>query len=173
MDEAYIEYSGQESMASLVTDYDNLVVLRTLSKALALAGARCGAVIAPAEVTALLNSVLAPYALATPVITSVELAISRVRLVNAEALIQETIAERERLRTTLGEFNVVRKVWPSEANFLLVEFSDFDRMMGCLCDAGITVRTFANDPLLKSCVRITVGLRDDNNQLIRLLRSMD
>lgn len=172
IDEAYIEYSEQESMASQVSEYDNLVVLRTLSKAMALAGARCGAVIAPRDVTALLNGVLAPYALATPVIASAELAMSRVRLANARSLIQETIAERERLRTALGESNVVRKIWPSEANFLLVEFSDFDGMLCRLDDVGITVRTFANDPLLKNCMRITVGLEDDNNQLIKLVRSI-
>ena len=173
VDEAYIEYSGIDSLAPLVSRYDNLVVLRTLSKALALAGARCGAVIASAGLIRLLDSILAPYAVSSPVIASAEHALSEKQLAEARNLINGTTAERERLRVELAACNAVQRIWPSKANFLLVRFTNLQRIGRCLENAGIAVRTFAGDAALRDCARITVASKAHNDRLINAVRSFD
>jgi histidinol-phosphate aminotransferase len=169
IDEAYIEYSDMDSLAPLVSQYDNLVVLRTLSKALALAGARCSAVIASAELVQLLDGVLAPYALSSPVIYSAELALSNKQLADAHVLVSGTIAERERLRIELGTCQAVERIWPSQANFLFIRFKDLAQVGRCLADAGIAIRTYDNDVALKDCARITIASATDNDRLLRAL----
>jgi len=172
IDEAYVEYSEADSLAPLVAQYENLVVLRTLSKALALAGARCGAVIASAGLIRLLDGVLAPYALSSPVISSAELALSNKQLTEARDLISRIITERERLRVELAACKVVRRVWPSQANFLLVRFRNLLEVTSCLENAGIAIRTYADEPELRNCARITIASTTDNDRLLRALRSL-
>jgi len=173
IDEAYVEYSDTDSLAPLVSRYDNLVVLRTLSKALALAGARCGAVIASAGLIRLLDGVLAPFALSSPVITTAELALSTKQLAEAQQSVSKIVAERERLRVELSTCKAVQRVWPSLANFLFVRFRNLDKVRSCLEDAGIVIRTFANDPALSDCARITIASVADNDRLIQAMRSLD
>ena len=173
IDEAYIEYSDTDSLAPLVTQYENLVVLRTLSKALALAGARCGAVIASAELIPIFDGVLAPYAMASPVLTSAERALTGTQLKDALASVNMIIAERQRLRAELDTCNVVERIWPSKANFLLARFSDLAGVVRCLDKAGITIRTYADDSALRNCARITLASASDNDHLLRALRSLD
>ncbi len=173
LDEAYIEFSDADSLASLVAEYDNLVVLRTLSKALALAGARCGAIIASAGLIRLLDGVLAPYALSSPVIASAERALSDEQLAFSSQAIRKTIDERERLRHELAACNAVTQVWPSQANFLLVRFECLDAVQRCLEDEGIAIRTYSNISLLRECARITISSELDNDHLITAIRSLD
>ena len=119
VDEAYIEFSGEKSLASEVTTHENLIVLRTLSKAYALAGARCGAAIANASMIDVLSRVLPPFSLSTPVVDNVLKALAPERLSIAERRIAETVAERHRLFDELKRIRCVDKVWPSHGNFLL------------------------------------------------------
>lgn len=173
VDEAYIEFSGMESLAPLVSEYDNLVVLRTLSKALALAGARCGSVIAPAWLIELLQGVLAPYAISSPVISLADQALCDEQLAEARMQISGVVSERERLHAALANCESVQTVWPSEANFLLVRFKELPTVMRVLEDAGIAVRTFGDDAVLRDCARITVASVADNDQLIDVLGRLD
>ena len=172
LDEAYIEFSDTDSLAYLVAEFDNLVVLRTLSKALALAGARCGAVIASSELIQILDGVLAPYALSSPVIESATHALSDKQLALSNLAIRRTIDERERLHRELATCKAVEKVWPSQANFLLVGFCCLDTVERCLKDAGIAIRSYENDPLLQNCARITVSSEADNDLLVSAIRSL-
>ncbi len=173
LDEAYIEFSDSESMASLISRYDNLVILRTLSKARALAGARCGAVIASAELIPLLDGILAPYALSSLVIDSAELALSDEQLALSTRAVRTTINERERLRLELIACDAVSCVWPSQANFLLVRFRCIDTVSVCLGNAGIAIRIYGDDISMQNCARITVSLKADNDRLISAIRSLD
>ena len=122
IDEAYAEFSGVPSAIALLHRYENLVVLRTLSKALSLAGARCGAVVASDQVISLLDGILAPYALATPVIDCVLRSLSPENLQVSSDAMQRIIRERERVSDALALCPDVLKVWPSRSNFLLVKF---------------------------------------------------
>lgn len=172
LDEAYIEYSDTDSLASLVLEYDNLVVLRTLSKGLALAGARCGAVIASAGLIKLLDSVLAPYALSSPAIASAEVALSRTQLALSKSAIDQTIDAREHLFRELASCKVVEHIWPSQANFLCVRFTSFDAVNRRLAAAGIAIRTYGDNSPMKNCARITVSLARDNERLVEAIRSV-
>jgi histidinol-phosphate aminotransferase len=173
VDEAYVEFSGADSLAKDAERLGNLVVLRTLSKALALAGARCGAVIGPAELVQLVGALLAPYAIATPVIDCVLEALAPRNLQRAQASIEGTIRERERLCTELARHPLVRKVWPSRANFLLVQFTDPVPVREALRERRILIREFEDDEDLADCARITVGSRDDNDRLLRTLAAIE
>lgn len=173
VDEAYIEFSDVDSLAPLVTRYDNLVVLRTLSKALALAGARCGAVIAQAGLISLLDGILAPYALSSPVIAAAEHALTGGQLSAARESIRMTVAERQRLRCELETCNAVEQIWPSEANFLLVRFRDLGKVRNIIADEKIVIRTFTGDPILQNCARITVASPTDNDRLVQAIRGAD
>ena len=168
VDEAYVEFSGTRSAVTLLNEYGNLVVLRTLSKALAFAGARCGAVIGPAEVIDMLDAVQAPYALATPVVECVEDALRAESLREAEAWLDRITAERERLMQRIGAYPFVSRVWPSAANFFLVQVDDAAALMRQSADDKVLLRYFGGN--LADCVRITVGTRAEND---RLLQSFD
>ncbi len=169
VDEAYIEFSDTESTADLVTEHDNLVILRTLSKAMALAGARCGAVITNAALIRLLNGVLAPYALSTPVIDSVMRATSSNERSAGESLITEIVAERERMTEQFASKRSVQRVWPSQANFLLVQFRDLEAILERLQTEHILIRHFSGQPGLENCARITIGDPDENDRLLAAL----
>ena len=171
VDEAYIEFSNERSTAELLGEYPNLVVLRTLSKALGFAGARCGAVLGPEAVIDILSAVQAPYALSTPVVECVEDALSSEGLDIAARRVADTIAERERLATELAALEMVVKVWPSSANFLLVRVRDVDAVMAATRNAGILLRYLGGE--LSGCVRISVGSGAENRALLDALRTLE
>jgi histidinol-phosphate aminotransferase len=170
VDEAYVEFGDQESVIDLINDYPNLLVLRTLSKALGFAGARCGAVAGSADIINLLNAVQSPYALATPVVECVEDALQSEQLALSDQAVQNIIGERQRLMTAVAAYDFVLKVWPSEANFFLVRVADADAVMRRCEENKILLRHFGGD--LSDCVRITVGSPSDNSQLLSALDSL-
>jgi histidinol-phosphate aminotransferase len=170
VDEAYVEFGDKPSVTDLLPLYDNLLVLRTLSKALGFAGARCGAVAGPQDVIRMLAAVQAPYALATPVVECVEDALQADQLENASEVVAEIIAERERLFAAFRNFDFISRVWPSDANFLLVRVDDARRVMRRCAEAKVLVRHFGGD--LEDCIRISVGSPADNDQLLRVLNAI-
>lgn len=167
VDEAYIEFAGEPSAIGLLAEFPNLVVLRTLSKALAFAGARCGSVMGPRGVIDMLNAVQAPYAMATPVIECVEDALCADNLSRAEAAAAELVAERERLCRSIAELPFVRDLWPSAANFFLLRVSNASALLGHTGAQGILLRYFGGD--LADCVRVSVGSRYENDRLLASL----
>lgn len=171
VDEAYIEFADQPSAVGKLASHSNLVVLRTLSKALAFAGARCGSVIGPADVIRMLNAVQAPYALATPVVECVENALQAENLDDAEAGVAQIIRERERLMHELRQFDFIRRIWPSAANFFLVELDDAGALMQASEKDKVLLRRFGGD--LADCVRITVGTPEENNRLIKAFLTLE
>ena len=171
VDEAYIEFARQPSVVELLERHPNLIVLRTLSKALAFAGARCGAVIGPRDIIDMVNAVQAPYALATPVVECVEDALQAERLSEAEGRIEQTIAERERLVAALARLTFVRRVWPSAANFFLAHVVDADALLARSGSDGILLRHFGGD--LADCVRITVGSQAENDRLLETFAAFE
>lgn len=164
VDEAYIEFGDQPSAIELLDKYPNLLILRTLSKALGFAGARCGSVVGAKEVIALLSAVQAPYALATPVVECVEDALDEKQLEIAAAAVEEVISERARLITEIERYDFISKVWPSEANFFLIRANDAVALMEHCKSHNVLLRHFSGD--LSDCIRITVGSRSDNETLL-------
>jgi histidinol-phosphate aminotransferase len=170
VDEAYIEFAASQSVLSLLDRYANLVVLRTLSKAYALAGARCGAVIGHAELIALLARVITPYALPEPTIEAVLDLTDDAHQAEARKRIAEVLSERARVATELSKAALVRRVWPSATNFLLVECVDADRMLRAAVAAGLIIRDPRSQPGLANCLRITIGTPEQNDRLLSGIR---
>ena len=171
VDEAYVEFGEHASVIELLERYSNLLVLRTLSKALGFAGARCGAVAGPADVVRMLSAVQAPYALATPVVECVEDALQDEQLELARQTVLEISSERDRLAEALTQYGFVMKVWPSDANFLLVRFADAKRIVRRCAEQNVLLRDFAGE--LDNCIRISVGSKEENDQLLRTLSTLE
>lgn len=170
LDEAYVEFANRPSLATAIADHPALVVLRTLSKAHALAGARCGALIAQPELVALLGKVIQPYAVPQPSIEAVLRALEPAALAATRRRIATLVAERERVAAALARLPAVRRVFPSAANFLLVEFADAPRALARTHAAGLLVRDFSGQAALAGTLRITIGEPGQNDRLIASLR---
>jgi histidinol-phosphate aminotransferase len=167
VDEAYIEFARAQSLTRKLDSYPNLVVLRTLSKAYALAGARCGALIAHADIVSLLARVITPYALPTQTIESVLSCTDAEHCAEAARRIELILAERARLSEQLARLPLIRRVWPSDSNFLLVDCSDADRVLRAAATVGLIIRDPRSQPGLGSSLRISVGSPEQNERLIR------
>ncbi|HZF15241.1 MAG TPA: histidinol-phosphate transaminase [Steroidobacteraceae bacterium] len=170
-DEAYLEFSGRPSLANRKERLGNLVVLRTLSKAHALAGARCGCALADPEVIDILKRIIPPYAIPSATAQSVEHALLPPQLAMAGARVAMLVAERDKLAQRLARSAAVRRVFPSAANFLLVEFAQAGRAFEKMRAAGLLVRDVRRQPGLGSCLRITIGLPEQNERLVTALES--
>jgi histidinol-phosphate aminotransferase len=169
VDEAYIEFAGAPSCARHLAAHPWLVVLRTLSKAYGLAGARCGVVLAHADIIALLRRIIEPYNMAQLSVEAVLRAlqpVARAVTLEAVAVIQ---SERSLLAAALKTCPGVVRVWPSAANFLLVQFKDPQQAFDRACAAGLLVRDVRRQPGLAHCLRITVGTPEQNLRLIGAL----
>lgn len=173
VDEAYIEFSGEESMASEATKHENLVVLRTLSKAYALAGARCGAAIASEAMIDVISRVLPPFSFSTPVINSALKALTNKHLANSERCISEIVTERRRLFDELSGLRCIDKVWPSYGNFLLFRLADQALVLDFLKSKRILILGYGEQPGLKDCARLTVGSYAENDALITALKEYE
>ncbi|HEX9772799.1 MAG TPA: histidinol-phosphate transaminase [Steroidobacteraceae bacterium] len=169
LDEAYIEFSGRTSLASRLAEFPNLVLLRTLSKAYALAGARCGALLASHEIVALLTRIIPPYALPASTVEAVIELTAGPQRAQAVARIHTLLEERERMRAQLTAMPRVRRVLPSDANFLLVEFRDAQAALASARSVGLLVRDFSTHPQLRGCLRLTVGTPEQNARLLAAL----
>ncbi len=168
LDEAYHEFAEAEDFGALRARYDHVVLLRTLSKFVSLAGVRCGLLIAAPEVIEFSQNVLPPYTFPTPSIEHVLQALSTDSLRVSEERVALLKRERARLSAALRDLPQVREVYSSDANFVMVKAHDGTALRETARRAGILVRTF-DDPLLVDCVRITVGRPADNDLLLRAL----
>lgn len=173
VDEAYIEYAQQSSVIALLAHSRNIAVLRTLSKAHALAAARIGSVIADTELIEVLRRCQAPYPLPSPCVELAARALDSHARDATDAHVVTVLAERERLAAALASAPLVRRVYPSRANFLLVRFADASAVYDRLLAAGIVVRDLRAVPGFEDALRITVGSPEQNSRLIRSLATME
>ncbi len=178
VDEAYIDFAERPSAVELIRECRNVVVLQTFSKAWGLAGVRLGMAFADPEVIKVMNKVKYPYNINVLTAAKVSEVVSIV-LKDAKARkdkkekpgpdVRMIITERIRLAESLREIKGVEKVFPSDANFLLVKVADPKATYKYLADNGIIVRDRSNQALCEGCLRITVGTPEENDQLIKLL----
>ena len=159
VDEAYIEFSYQESLADKIGDVKNLVVLRTLSKAYALAGVRGGAVLAHPSVIALLIKVLPPYPIARPVESAILNALAPSAMAVHAQRLEETVSERQRLSDGLAKSKFVETVYPSDTNFILLEINNADALFKRLQQFNVKIRDYRSTI---GRVRVSVGSPDEN-----------
>jgi histidinol-phosphate aminotransferase len=166
IDEAYVEWSRSGTLAHWLERFQTLAILRTLSKAHALAGARLGALLAAPPLIQLARHVIPPYAIAQQTVEAALLALEPQQLKDSQRRIEELLVEREYLRAGLNGSPLVAKVWPSDANFLLVDCHDADRFLGNSLAAGLLVRDVRANPALPRSLRISVGRRADHDALL-------
>ncbi len=169
VDEAYVEFAAAASLTARLHDHPGLVILRTLSKAHGLAGARCGALLAQPDVIALLRKVIQPYAVTQPSIEAVFQALEPAALAQARERVATLLAERARLAAALRARRGVVTVWPSDANFLLVEFEDAGAALQRAHQAGLLLRDLRAAPQLTRALRISVGSPEQNDRLLASL----
>lgn len=169
LDEAYIHFSHEKSLLSEINDFPNLVVLQTFSKAWGLAGLRIGLAFANEEIITLFNKVKPPYNISEIAQNAILKAFENAEKV--ERTIAEIIAERGKLIENLQDFPFVKKIYPTDANFVLVKTSDAENIYKFLLDEKIVVRNRNNVELCEGCLRITIGTPDENESLLKTLKN--
>lgn len=172
VDEAYIEFCPEASVVDLLARFPNLVVTRTLSKAFALAGIRCGFTLAAGEVIALLSKVIAPYPIPDPVAQIAAEALSAKGLTLMQERVRELNAQKARLKAELAALPCVTELFEDKGNFVLVRFDDGARVFAAMKEAGIILRDFSSKPGLNDSVRITVGYRGEMDAVVNVLRDI-
>ena len=169
VDAAYAEFAADDPTLDLLGTFEHVVVLRTLSKALGLAGVRCGALLGTPALVAQLAGILPPYAFPTASQEAVLAALAPDAA--AEALRRRglLVAERGRVAGALGRVPGIRRVWPSDANFVFVEADDAPALVARARDAGVLIRDFSRDPATPGGLRITIGAPEENDRLLAAL----
>lgn len=167
VDEAYIDFSEGDSLATYLPEYGNLIVLKTLSKAFGLAGLRVGLAFSNEQIIGYLNKVKYPYNVN---VESQRLAVDFLKK-GVVAQVKEIKRERERVILSMKRCISVLKVWPSEANFILAKFEDPVGVYNELLKQGIVVRNRSSVPLCEGCLRITIGTPAENDRVLEFLES--
>jgi histidinol-phosphate aminotransferase len=167
IDEAYVNFSRQQSFIRELTEYPNLVVLQTLSKAWGLAGLRVGMAFASEKIIEVMNRIKPPYNIGQATQELVLKALKNTNEVNE--MIKEIVRMRNDLVGKISRLSSVLNVYPSEANFLLVKIKEARRVYEMLLSKGIVVRDRSSAPGCEDCLRITVGTKEQNEKLISIL----
>ena len=168
VDEAYIDFRADATKAQLINRYSNLIVSQTLSKAWGLAGVRIGIAFAQTTIIALLNKIKPPYNIST--LNQQQAISSLLQLDEFETEKAIILAERDRLQEGLLQLPVVKKIYPTSANFLLVEVADANSVYSALVSKKVIVRN--RHSVIKNCIRITVGTKEENNLLLTELKKI-
>jgi histidinol-phosphate aminotransferase len=169
LDEAYIDFSENESYLSDLKLYPNLVIIQTLSKAYAMAGLRLGILYASPEIISVLNKIKPPYNVN---IASQEYAEKKLEQSTLEAQVKKIKSERSKLIDSLSKISYVEKIYPTDANFILIKVDDAAKRYDQLIEKGIVIRNRSNQVLCENCLRITIGTKEENEKLITSLRTI-
>jgi histidinol-phosphate aminotransferase len=167
IDEAYIDFSKKQSWVNELDEYPNLVITQTLSKAYGLAGIRLGVCYASSQVIAILNKIKPPYN-----VNELTQKRALLRLADSEKIqmeIDSIIIQREDLLKVLLDVKFVSKIYPTEANFILIKVDDANRRYNELIARGIVIRNRTTQPLCENCLRLTIGTSEENKKLIEAL----
>jgi len=168
VDEAYIDFANDEGFLSLLPHYKNLVVLQTFSKALGMAALRLGAAYADPFIIAMMNKTKPPYNI-NEFTQQRGLQKLKERKTTAE-FVKTIIKERERVAAALDKLPAVKKIYPSDANFILVKIENANDVYRRLAEQGVIVRNRSSAKGCKDCLRITIGAESENNKLLKALR---
>jgi len=170
VDEAYVEFAGVPSLARHIDRLPQLVILRTLSKAHGLAGARCGSLIADPEIVALLRKVIPPYAIPQLTVEAALQLLQPPSVAVMRARVDAVRVERENLISVLRTLPNTLRVWPSAANFILAEFADPDKALSSARTANLLIRDVRAQPGLGRALRISIGTPEQTARLVEALK---
>ena len=170
LDEAYIDFSEKESWLTKIENYPNLVITQTLSKAYGMAGIRVGILYASASIIAIINKIKPPYNIN---VLSQEKALERIKDSNKNSLeIQSILDNKRNLMEQLSEIEFIEKIFPSDANFVLIKVDNASKRYNQLIDFGIVIRNRTTQLLCENCLRITIGTNLENEKLINALSKL-
>lgn len=169
VDEAYVEFCDQPSFATWVPRHENLVILRTLSKAFGSASLRCGVTLAQSETIDLLRRVIAPYPLPGPIISLALRLFDPDVASRQQLMLREVRDNKQLLLDCLRDQAFLQGIWAGKANFVLLRVTDAPGLVAHCASRGIAIRGFASDPSLRDCVRISVGSRKEIEALAAAL----
>ncbi|MGC7560802.1 histidinol-phosphate transaminase [Pasteurella sp. PK-2025] len=172
VDEAYIEFCPQATMATELKHYPHLAIIRTLSKAFALAGLRCGFTLANPSLINVLQKVIAPYPLPVPVADIAAQALQPSGIEAMQQRVAEILQNRTALEAELRTLPCVENVFASDGNYLLVKFQDGQKVFNALWDQGIILRNQHKALMLENCIRITIGTAEENQAVIEAIRKV-
>ena len=168
VDEAYIDFSYKESLISKIDEYPNLLIMQTFSKAWGLAGARVGVAYANKSIITLMNKTKPPYNVST---LNQVAAINGLTDINKyKSEIEILLQQREYLKESLAELNIVKRIFPTDANFILIEVEDATMIYNLLVSKKIITRNRTSQ--VKNCIRISVGTPEENKELIDELKNI-
>jgi len=168
IDEAYIDFTDKPSFINQVDKYPNLIVMQTFSKAMGLAAVRVGMAFTNPGIIRYFNKMKPPYNIST---INQRAALQKLeKMGQSREQVNKIKKERERVSAKLRELSLTEKVYPTDANFILVKVKDADMIYKILVDNGIVVRN--RNSVVKNCLRITIGKRDENNKLIEALKKI-
>ena len=168
VDEAYIDFSMQASFITNINKYQNLIVSQTFSKAFGLAGARVGVAYANKEIIQLYNRVKPPYNVSTLNQEAILKSLANLNEVNTN--IEVILSERTKLKNALSKLSVVKKIYPTDANFFLVEVDNADKTYQYLINKKVIIRN--RNTQIENCIRITIGTSKENEKLIEALKNI-
>lgn len=172
LDEAYIEFTQADTFVPEIANYPHLAIVRTLSKAFALAGLRCGFILANPELIEILNKVIAPYPIPVPSADIAEQALQPQHINIVKQRVQTIINERAQLIQALSQLENVVEIFDSHANYILVKFHNGPQVFKALWDKGIILRDQHKAIGLENCIRITIGTPSENANVIEAIKSL-
>ncbi|STZ07736.1 Histidinol-phosphate aminotransferase [Moraxella caprae] len=170
VDEAYIDFCVDNSIVDELNHFDNLIIIRTLSKAFALASIRCGFILANEWIIQSLQKIIAPYPIPTPCALIAESALSDTGIQAMQDKVTITLDNKTWLENELSNLEIVQNIYPSVANFILVEFKDGQAVFDTLWEQGIIARNQHTALNLANCIRISIGTDKENLALINALK---
>ena len=170
VDEAYIDFSSKQSLISLIEDNNNLIITQTMSKAYGMAGIRLGMGFSNEKIINYLNKIKPPYNI--NVLTERKALEELNKIDEIEKNISIVLNQRNLLVSCLEKLDFVKKIYKSDANFLLVKVDNADLRYNQLLENGIVVRNRSNQPLCQNCLRITIGTKNENTSLIKTLNEL-
>jgi histidinol-phosphate aminotransferase len=168
VDEAYIDFASEESFTQLLDKYPNLVVMQTFSKAWGLAALRLGMAFASEEIIKILNKIKYPYNLNG--VTQKLLYAALGKEEKKDKYVKQVLKEREHLHKKLADLSIVKHIFPSDSNQLLVKFTDANAIFHYLIEQKIITRLRSSVILCENCIRISVGTKKENEILLKALK---
>ena len=170
IDEAYIDFSNEVSWLTVLKDFPNLIITQTLSKAYAMAGLRIEILFASREIISVLNKIKPPYNING---LSQETAVKKLLQNTLSTQVRKILVERNKLIEALLKCEFVEKIYPSDANFILIKVDDANFRYQQFIDNGVVVRNRSNQPLCENCLRISIGTKEETEQIIELLKTFN
>ncbi|BFU59594.1 MULTISPECIES: histidinol-phosphate transaminase [Rodentibacter] len=169
VDEAYTDFCPEATLANELVNFPHLAIIRTLSKAFALAGLRCGFTLATPELIGILQKVIAPYPLPVPVADLAAQALSQQGIEQVQQRVNNVLENRQKLIENLQKCPNVVKIFESEANYILVKFKDSQKVFKTLWEQGIVLRDQHKALGLSDCIRITIGTAEENRKVVEAI----